>query len=188
MSYDAGVDQKLWEGRIRLGLTYFHNEFKNLITCCVPIPTAPFGGPVNVGSARSAGVEFTSEMDVLPNLVASLNYTYTDTKNLQTKRWLPREPQHRWNIGLTWEPIRRLSLWTQVHVVTQQWETFGEVYNSGYTRVDFGGTYRVLEKYKWVQGVDLTLRVQNLLNEGYAEVRGFPALGTNVLVGLRVGF
>jgi len=73
-------------------------------------------------------------------------------------------------------------------VVTQQWETFGEVYNSGSTRVDLGGTYRVLEKYNWVQGLDLILRVQNLLNEGYAEVRGFPALGTNVLVGLRVGF
>ena len=188
MSYDAGVDQKLWQGRIRLGLTYFRNEFKNLITCCVPIPTAPFGGPVNVGSARSAGIEFTSEADVLPNLVASLNYTYTDTKNVQTRRWLSREPQHRWNIGLTWEPIRRLSLFTQVYVVTQQWETVGEVYNSGYTRVDLGGTYRVLEKYSWIQGVDLTLRVQNLLNEGYAEVRGFPALGANVLVGLRAGF
>ncbi len=188
MSYDAGVDQKLWQGRVRVGLTYFHNEFKNLITCCAPIPTAPFGGPVNVGSARSAGIEFTSEADILSNLVASVNYTYTDTKNFQTKRWLPREPQHRWNIGLTWEPIRRLSLFAQVYVVTQQWETFGEVYNSGYTRVDLGGTYRVLEKYNWVQGVDLTLRVQNLLNEGYAEVRGFPALGTNVLVGLTARF
>ena len=125
---------------------------------------------------------------LLRNLVASVNYTYTDTKNFQTRRWLPREPQHRWNVGLTWEPMRGLSLFTQVHVVTQQWETFGEVYNSGYTRVDLGGTYRVLEKYNWVQGVDLILRVQNLLNEGYAEVRGFPALGTNVLIGLRVGF
>jgi len=188
MSYDAGVDQKLWKGRIRLGLTYFHNEFENLITCCVPIPTAPFGGPVNVGSARSAGIEFTSEADLLPNLVASVNYTYTDSKDLQTKRWLPREPQHRWNIGLTWEPIRRLSLFTQVYVVTQQWETFGEVYNSGYTRVDLGGTYRLIERYGLFQGVDLTLRVQNLLNEGYAEVRGFPALGTNVLAGLRARF
>src|SRR6266571_2399907 len=47
MSWDAGVDQKLWQGRIRLGLTYFHNDFTNLITCCVSIPTAPFGGPVN---------------------------------------------------------------------------------------------------------------------------------------------
>ncbi len=188
MSWDAGVDQKLWQGRIRLGLTYFHNDFKNLITCCVSIPTAPFGGPVNIGSARSVGVEFTSEADILPNLVGYVNYTFTDTKNLVTGRWLPREPQHRWNIGLTWEPIRRLSLFTQVYVVTQQWETFGEVYNSGYTRVDMGGTYRVLEKYNWVQGLDLIVRVQNLLNEGYAEVRGFPALGTNVLVGLRVGF
>jgi len=188
MSWDAGVDQKLWQGRIRLGLTYFHNDFTNLITCCVSIPTAPFGGPVNVGSARSVGVEFTSEADILPNLVGYVNYTFTDTKNLATGRWLPREPQHRWNIGLTWEPIRRLSLFTQVYVVTQQWETFGEVYNSGYTRVDMGGTYRVLEKYNWVQGLDLIVRVQNLLNEGYAEVRGFPALGTNFLVGLRVGF
>jgi vitamin B12 transporter len=188
MSWDAGVDQTLWQGRIRLGLTYFHNDFTNLITCCVSIPTAPFGGPVNVGAARSEGVEFTSEADILPNLVGSVNYTFTDTKNLQTGRWLPREPQHRWNIGVTWEPIRRLSLFTQVYIVTQQWETFGEVYNSGYTRVDVGGTYRVLEKYNWVQGLDLILRVQNLLNEGYAEVRGFPALGTNFLAGLRVRF
>jgi vitamin B12 transporter len=188
LSWDAGVDQKLWQGRIRLGLTYFHNDFTNLITCCVSIPTAPFGGPVNVGSARSVGVEFTSEADILPNLVGSVNYTFTDTKNLQTGRWLPREPQHRWNIGFTWEPIRRLSVFAQVYVVTQQWETFGEVYNSGSTRVDIGGTYRVLEKYNWVQGLDLIVRVQNLLNERYAEVRGFPALGASVLVGLRVGF
>ena len=188
MSWDAGVDQKLWQGRIRLGLTYFHNDFTNLITCCVSIPTAPFGGPVNVGAARSEGVEFTSEADILPSLVGSINYTFTDTKNLQTGRWLPREPQHRWNVGVTWEPIRRLSLFAQVYIVTQQWETFGEVYNSGYTRVDVGGTYRVLEKYNWVQGLDLIVRVQNLLNEGYAEVRGFPALGTSFLAGLRVRF
>ena len=70
LSYDFGVDQKLWNNRIRLGLTYFQNNFTNLITCCVPIPTAPFGGPINVGRARSAGIEFTSEMDLLPNLVA----------------------------------------------------------------------------------------------------------------------
>ena len=51
--YDFGVDQKLWKDRIRLGLTYFQNNYTNLITCCVSIPTAPFGGPVNVGRARA---------------------------------------------------------------------------------------------------------------------------------------
>jgi vitamin B12 transporter len=188
LSYDFGVDQKLWNNRIRLGLTYFQNSFTNLITCCVPIPTAPFGGPFNVGRARSAGIEFTSEVDVLPNLVASLNYTYTDSENLATDRPLPREPRHRWNIGVTWEPIARLSLFTQVHAVTEQFEPFGEVYNSGHTRVDVGGTWRILEQMGWLRKLELTARIQNLLNEGYAEVRGFPALGINALAGLRASF
>lgn len=188
LSYDFGVDQTLWNNRIRLGLTYFQTNFKNLITCCVPLPTAPFGGPINVGRARSAGIEFTSEVDVLANLVASLNYTYTDSENLATHRLLPREPRHRWNIGLTWEPIARLSLFTQVHVVTEQFEPFGEVYNRGYTRVDLGGTWRILERTGWLRKLELTARIQNLLDESYAEVRGFPALGINALVGLRASF
>jgi len=185
LSYDFGVDQKLWNNRIRLGLTYFQNNFKNLIACCTPLPTAPFGGPFNVGRARSAGIEFTSEVDVLPNLVASLNYTYTDSENLATDRPLPREPRHRWNIGLTWEPISKLSLFTQVHVVSEQFEQFGEVYNSGYTRVDIGGTWRVLERTGWLQKLELTARISNLLNEGYAEVRGVPPHGINPQGGLR---
>jgi len=188
LSYDFGLDQKLWNNRIRLGLTYFQNNFKNLIACCTPLPTAPFGGPFNVGRARSAGIEFTSEVDVLPNLVASLNYTYTDSETLATDRRLPREPRHRWNIGLTWEPISKLSLFTQVHVVSEQFEQFGEVYNSGYTRVDIGGTWRIIERMGWLQKLELTARISNLLNEGYAEVRGFPALGINALVGLRASF
>jgi vitamin B12 transporter len=188
LSYDFGVDQKLWNNRVRLGLTYFQNNFRNLIACCTPLPTAPFGGPFNVGRARSAGIEFTGEVDVLPNLIASLNYTYTDSENLATDRPLPREPRHRWNIGLTWEPISKLSLFTQVHVVSEQFEQFGEVYNSGYTRVDIGGTWRILERTGWLQKLELTARIQNLLNEGYAEVRGFPALGINALVGLRASF
>jgi vitamin B12 transporter len=188
LSYDFGVDQKLWNNRIRLGLTYFQNNFRNLIACCTPLTTAPFGGPFNVGRARSAGIEFTGEVDVLPNVIASLNYTYTDSENLATDRPLPREPRHRWNIGLTWEPVSKLSLFTQVHVVSEQFEQFGEVYNSGYTRVDIGGTWRILERTGWLEKLELTARIQNLLNEGYAEVRGFPALGINALVGLRASF
>ena len=120
--------------------------------------------------------------------MGSVNYTYTDSEDLGTGRWLAREPQHRWNIGLTWEPIRRLSLFTQVHVVTRQFESEQAGYNSGHTRVDIGGTFRALDKYGWLQSLDLTLRVNNLLNEDYAEVRGFPALGTAFLFGARAAF
>ena len=186
-SWDVGIDQKLWNDRIRLGATFFHNRFTDLIRF-INTTTFPFVAVVNVAAARTEGVEVTGEVDILPGLVASVAYTYTDTEDLSTDRLLPREPKHRWNFGLVWEPIRRLSLFAQVHVVSRQFENSGGLYNSGYERVDIGGTFRALDKYGWLQALDLTLRVQNLFDERYAEVRGFPALGTQVLVGARARF
>jgi len=104
---------------------------------------------------------------------------------------LPREPRHRWNGTVSWRPIPRLTLFTQVDAVTEQFEPTGGasgVYNSGHTRIDVGGTYRLLNRYAILRALDLTARVQNVLNERYAEVRGFPALGVQALVGLRASF
>ena len=187
-TWDAGFDQNLWQNRVRLKFTWFATHFTNLITCCVVLPTAPFGGPVNAGKARSKGVESSAEIDVLPNLVATFTYTYTDTDNLQTNRPIARIPRQAGSAGLTWEPIPRLSFFTQVYVVGSQFDSYGDVYNSGHTRVDAGGTYRILNQLGWLQSLELVARAQNILNEKYAEVRGFPALGANFLIGLRAGF
>jgi vitamin B12 transporter len=191
-SYDVGVDQRLWKDRVRLGATYFHNTFTDLITCCgAPTPAAPFGGPINVGRARSEGLEFTSEVDLLDTLTASVAYTYTRSKVLVgalADRPIPRIPRHLWNIGLTWTPLPRLSLFTEVHTSSRQFETFGTVYNTGHTRVDVGGTYRILGRHGFLRALEATARIQNLLDEAYAEVRGFPAPGITALAGLRVAF
>ena len=187
VSWDAGIEQKLWQDRIRLSATYFHTDFRDLIQF-LPLDVFPFATVSNVGRARSQGLEFTSEVDLWYNLVASVNYTYTDSENLDTGNPLPRVPAHMLNVGLTWEPIPRLSLFTQVYFRSRQFDTFGDVFNSGWTRVDIGGTYRILGPWGVLQALEATARVQNLLNEGYAEVRGFPALGTNFLLGLRARF
>jgi len=104
---------------------------------------------------------------------------------------LAREPRHRRNGTILWQALPRLSLFTQVHAITSQFEPTGGasgVYNSGHTRIDVGGTYRILNRYAFLQALDLTGRVQNLLNEAYADVRGFPALGIQGFVGLRASF
>ena len=125
-SWDVGVDQKLWGDRISLGVTYFHNKFNNLITCCVPLATFPFATTANIGRARSKGVEVVSQVVILDNLVATFNYTYTDTENLDTGRPLPREPNNRYNGSLTWEPIKRLSLFSEIQIVIQPVRAAGE--------------------------------------------------------------
>jgi vitamin B12 transporter len=186
--WDVGVDQKLWDNRVRLGLTFFDIRYKNLIACCVFLPDPPFVITGNIGRARSTGIEFTSEVDLLDTLTAGVNYTYTDTDNVVTGRYLPREPRHRWNIRLAWQPLPRLSLFGEVYTRSRQYEAIGDTYNRGNTRVDIGGTYRLVNRYGVLQALDLTARVQNLLDEGYSEVRGFPALGINALAGLRASF
>ena len=62
------------------------------------------------------------------------------------------------------------------------------VWNPGYVVFNAGGTYRLFQRYAFIQGVDVWTRIQNLTNQDYAEVRGFPALGINALVGLRMTF
>jgi vitamin B12 transporter len=193
-SWDFGIDQSLWKNRLRFGLTYFHNVVNDLITT-VAIPVPPFVTVGNTNTARVSGIEFTSEVDLLDTLTAFVNYTYTNSDNEAAHRPLARQPFHRWNTGLTWQPTPRLSLFTEAHVVTRQWEPTGGigdlklgVYNPGYARVDVGGTYRLLQRHAFLQGLDLTARIQNVLDESYAEVRGFPALGITALVGLRASF
>ena len=187
-SWDAGVAQKLWNNRIRLDATVFKNRFTNLIRCCVAITVPPFVTTGNIGRARSEGLEFTAEADLLDTLTAAVNYTYTETKDMVANTWLPREPRHRWNARLTWQPIKPLSLWSELHILTRQWESLGSIYASGYTRLDVGGAYRVLERWGLLKSLDITARIQNVANESYQEVRGFPALGITAIAGVRVAF
>jgi iron complex outermembrane receptor protein/vitamin B12 transporter len=89
-TYDGGVDQELWNGRARLGVTYFHNEFTNgiefvpqsgLAELGVPVadlPAVEFGAYINSEAFRSQGVEFEAEYRINSHLFARGGYTYTD--------------------------------------------------------------------------------------------------------------
>jgi iron complex outermembrane receptor protein/vitamin B12 transporter len=89
-TYDGGVDQELWNGRARVGLTYFHNEFTNgiedvppagLVELGVPVANLPalqFGAYINSEAFRSLGLEFEAEFKINDRLFARAGYTYTD--------------------------------------------------------------------------------------------------------------
>jgi len=89
-TYDGGIDQQLWNGRARLGLTYFHDEFTNgiefvpqsgLAELGIPaanLPAVEFGAYINSQAFRSQGLEFEAEYKINNHLFARGGYTYTD--------------------------------------------------------------------------------------------------------------
>ena len=90
-TFDGGVDQQLLNGRVVLGITYFHNEFTNgveyvpqagLIELGVPsasLPPFEYGGAyLNSSAFRSQGVEAEMQYQLGSHLFARGGYTYTD--------------------------------------------------------------------------------------------------------------
>ena len=183
-SWEAGFDQRLWKERVRFGATYFHNDFEDLIQFVFDPGTFLFA-PQNVGRAETQGVEAYVEVEPVAWLLLYANYTYTDTEDLDTGRELRRFSRHRWNTGLSVTPIERLTVFAQASVASSQFEEEFTPRNPGYYRVDVGGSLRLLGRTGRLERLDLTLRINNVTDQRYTEVLGFPALGINALAGLR---
>jgi len=191
-SWEAGADQKLWEGRVRVGATYFRNKFENLLTI-VSLP--PFCAQVaNVGRARTEGFETYAEVEPWDWLLLHTNYTFTDTEDETNGGDLVRIPRHRWTGGVTVTPHPKLSLFAQAYVVSRQFDPVagpggtGGSHNPGHYRVDVGGTLTLLERVRRLERLELTARIQNVTDNTYEEVFGFRSPGFFAMVGLRAQF
>jgi len=183
-SWEVGFDQKVWQDRIRFGATFFQSNFRDLIQFVFDPTTFNFA-PQNVGRARIQGVESSAAVNPLDWVSVYVNYTYLDAKDLDTGLPLARVPTNSVNPGITVTPFRRLTLFMQANVVSSQLESTFAGRNPGYYRIDAGGTFQLLGRWGILNRLELTLRIQNLTNQKYGEVLGFPAPGINALAGLR---
>jgi iron complex outermembrane receptor protein/vitamin B12 transporter len=90
-TFDGGIDQQLGNGRARIGITYFHDEFTNGVEYVPPAGLIALGisatsNPlleqtysfINSLAFRSQGIEVESEIKLNRNLFTRFGYTYTD--------------------------------------------------------------------------------------------------------------
>jgi vitamin B12 transporter len=187
--WDAGIEQRLCENRVSIGATYFYNDLSNVIG---------FDGlfnTLNLGAARTQGLELEMHATPIPNLIFSAAYTYLDTEktssadiNQPEGARLPRRPRNEVYVSasyLWWKKLRT--------TLSAKWVNAREEINL----VNFGGPNLDIEDYTVVNFAaeyeinshfSIFGRIDNLANEQYAEVRGFPALGRAAYGGIRLRF
>jgi vitamin B12 transporter len=186
LGWDIGMEQRLWENRVTIGLTYFHNDLSNVIG---------FNGlfqTLNLGAAETQGLEAELRAQPIANLVFTASYTYLDAEKtssndisqLQGAR-LPRRPRNEVYISASYLWYSRLRTVIEAKFVNAREE------------LNFGGPNFDIEDYSFVNfaaeyeiNAHLSLfgRINNLTDEQYSEVFGFPALGRAAYGGVKVRF
>jgi len=184
--WDIDVEQRLWENRVTGGATYFHNDLSNVIG---------FNGlfdTLNLGAAETQGLEAELRAQPIADLVFRASYTYLEAEKTSSKdisqlqgARLPRRPRNEVYISGSYLWCKKLRTTIEAKFVNAREE------------LNFGGPNFDIEDYSFVNiaaeyEVNLHMsifgRIDNLTNEHYSEVFGFPALGRAAYAGVKVRF
>jgi vitamin B12 transporter len=186
LGWDIGIRQELWENRVDVGLTYFHNDLSNAIGSNGLFQT------LNLGAAETQGLEAELRAQPITNLLFTASYTYLEAENTSSKdisqlqgARLPRRPRNEVYVSASYLWWKRLRTVVEAKFVNAREE------------LNFGGPNFDIEDYSFVNiaaeyevnpHLSLFGRIDNLANEHYSEVFGFPALGRAAYGGIKVRF
>jgi vitamin B12 transporter len=184
--WDIGVRQELWKNRFAVDLTYFHNDLSNVIG---------FNGlfqTLNLGAAETQGLEAALRAQPIPNLVLMGSYTYLDTEKTDNSdisqpkgSRLPRRPRNEVYFSASYLSFKKLRT-----VVEAKFVNAREELNFGLPNFDIEdySFVNIAAEYDVTPHFSIFGRVDNLTNEHYSEVFGFPALGRVAYGGVKLRF
>lgn len=173
---DAGVEQTLFDGKVTAGVSVFRNSYRNLIAF-----TSSY---VNIGRARTQGVETTLAVQPVSWLSLDANYTLLDTENRDNGRDLPRRPRHSFNLGADVTVTDAVTLGADLRHVTSQLDRA----SATSPRVDGYTVVNLLGRWELTDSLSLFGRVENLFDEDYQEVLNYNTPGRSAYIGIQAAF
>ena len=179
-SWDLGIEQDLWAGKVRLGGTYFSSRFENLMEYDYT------QGYINITNASSKGVEFFLEFAPAENLAFSASYSNIVAKDQNTGESLLRRPKDKFTANLN---VRFLAkgrfIISLTHIGTrddQEWIDWIS------TRVQMDPFTLLNGTISWdiFPNIQLYLRMDNILDQQYELIKGYGTPGLSAYGGFKI--
>lgn len=200
-SWEVGLEQELPSLGASLGVTYFDQSFEQLIqyTSSPPGPEAP--NYFNVAAADARGLELGGRLRLAGHLGLEAAYTWLDTEvedpgfdsgpdaAFVAGDRLLRRPTHSARLGLHGPLPRGGTVRLDARWVGERddrdFSSFPaeRVVLDDYLRMDLAARLPLLRPGEGGAGLAATLRIDNLWDARYQEVRGFPAPGRTIVAG-----
>ncbi len=184
-SFDAGVEQRFWDGRAVLDVTGFANRIDDLIGL-VGFP----GTSVNLpGTSKIEGIELALHMQATEGLRLGASYTFSDGEDA-AGRALVRRPRHIASANAAWRfaggrGSLNLGLKYNGSSIDTRFDasfTPSPVRLDGYWLVDLAASYALTDQ------VEVFGRIENLLNHDYQEAFTYGSVGFGAFAGLRMRY
>ncbi len=177
-SFEAGISKSLFMERLTLSLTYFKQDFENLIQSD-PLTFTP----VNIAQATIKGIETTATFRFTDSIDLKAGYSNIDARDKNTNLRLIRRPIDKFSFGAGYTS-RAFSVLADYIYVGNRYDSISDAKKGdkmpSYSIVSLSGNYQVTKKFSAFG------RVENLLDEDYEEVKGFGTKGFSVYGGVRV--
>lgn len=178
--FDIGIEQELYSGRVRFGITAFENDFEDLIGFDF------VEGYINIDEAETSGVELFVSVQPLDNLMINATYTYTETEDRSTGEELLRRPKDVADVDINYQFPEKGNVNLEILYIGNRDDvdpnTFDTVKMGGYTVVNLAASYYLNEN------MEIFGRVENLLDREYEEVKGYGTAGLSVFGGVKLIF
>ncbi|MGZ5515631.1 MAG: TonB-dependent receptor plug domain-containing protein [Candidatus Aminicenantales bacterium] len=180
IGWDAGLEQDLAAGRVILALTWFENSFRDLVDFDFA------AGYVNIGRARTKGLEVSAEARPKGGSRLSASYTRLSARDRDAGTELLRRPRDKFSAEAGARFFGRFDLAAHVLWVGRRFDRDFSVYPyptialPGYVLLDAVVTTAVGPHF------ELFARVDNLLHVRYETVWGYGAPGLTARTGFRL--
>ena len=188
--WDAGISQKLLDGAIEVGATWFHRNTSNqivFISCPLPrtgiCTNRPFGTYDNVARARAQGLEFGLTLKPVDALTVQANYSWIDAENSANGLQLARRPSQSVNASIDYKWAFGLETGATATVVGDSFDNASNTRRlDGYVLVDVRASYPITD------GVSIYGRIENLFDEQYETIFRYGTPRRAAYAGVRLSF
>lgn len=204
-SWEAGIEQRVGDGWMEAGVTFFDQRFRDLIQYTWTSPADP--NYFNIAAAASRGIEVDLRLRALTGVALWANATAMRTRvddagfqessgpaaTFVRGQRLLRRPPYTVTAGASVDRLARTHLeFSASRIGPRDDRDFASFPATPlelppYTRVDLAAEYRLGTESGLWQSAALTVRMENALGARYEEIAGFRAPGRLALVGFRLG-
>jgi vitamin B12 transporter len=192
-SYEIGIRQYLLDGKLEWSAVLFRSDITDLITyVSLYDPNGPsvsddeYGSDTfNIDEATTEGVEFETSYAFNQKVNLGLGYTYLTAKNETTDERLAQRPRHLVTGSVVYQASDSLSFGADV---LGQFDRERGVFSSSNEDIEDYFVVNAVTNWRVNDELSLFVRVDNLLDEDYAPILGYPALGRAGYIGARYSF